>query len=542
MSLNQFHKILATYQDIRPLLPQYCGEERAAQWSSLVQAKTLDATPAIMVYGVYNAGKSTLINALVGQNLAVTADKPQTDRIEAYTWQGFRIFDTPGIDAPIEHENVTLAQLERSDVVIFVLGSSGVSEEMETYHSIVDLVQRRRKTMVVINNKTGLEPGSANEYALIDKVRYNLQKAAQEKSISDILQAVPVVMVNAASALKAKLENKQNLLRKSMLPELEKQLLEFLRASNSSQVLRTLASELEKAATQGLENLTRQESEGPLRDLSQIQGKLEREETLLRQELERSASHHARKAQTQMREILLKARDPQATEDAIAELIESMLPMAQQDLERLLTESNNRIADFAQNMESDISSRPLGSFTQDFETPTMGKETAKTFNPALALQLKDMLQHLSTDHIVTALKAAKDLLPALFKGIGPKTMGKIAEKIVTKIPFIGPFLNLAVGLYEIYQARKREQEQREEQERFYQAVMDAAKNFGESLREHIEEYYLASIEAAFQPMKDKIATMYQNLDAKSRELGADKIRLQQALEVFRREQTQVEAN
>ena len=53
---------------------------------------------SIMVYGVYNAGKSTLINALIGQNIAPAGDIPLTDRVDEYRWGQYAILDTPGVD------------------------------------------------------------------------------------------------------------------------------------------------------------------------------------------------------------------------------------------------------------------------------------------------------------------------------------------------------------------------------------------------------------------------------------------------------------
>lgn len=37
-----------------------------------------------MVYGIYNSGKSTLINALMRQEAAEMADRPMTDQISEF--------------------------------------------------------------------------------------------------------------------------------------------------------------------------------------------------------------------------------------------------------------------------------------------------------------------------------------------------------------------------------------------------------------------------------------------------------------------------
>ena len=48
-----------------------------------------------MLFGAYNAGKSTLINALLGEERAVVGDIPTTDAVHRYDWDGHIMLDTP---------------------------------------------------------------------------------------------------------------------------------------------------------------------------------------------------------------------------------------------------------------------------------------------------------------------------------------------------------------------------------------------------------------------------------------------------------------
>ena len=82
-----------------------------------VENKTLQ----VMLYGAYNAGKSTLVNTLLGKYKAKENGIPTTDSVDIYNWNGFNLLDTPGINAPIEHEDITQEQVKRSGAMLFVI-------------------------------------------------------------------------------------------------------------------------------------------------------------------------------------------------------------------------------------------------------------------------------------------------------------------------------------------------------------------------------------------------------------------------------------
>ena len=67
-----------------------------------------------------------------------------------------------------------------------------------------------------------------------------------------------------------------------------------------------------------------------------------------------------------------------------------------------------------------------------------------------------------------ALKFGKDILPKLFKGIGPKTMGKWAAAAGK---LAGPLLIVGQIGWDLFQAQKQEDEEREQHRQFVQGVM-----------------------------------------------------------------------
>ena len=76
------------------------GKEKAERLKATLETarqhclERLDTNlPRIMLYGVYNAGKSTLLNALLGREEASVADKPETYKLTAYSWNGYELLD-----------------------------------------------------------------------------------------------------------------------------------------------------------------------------------------------------------------------------------------------------------------------------------------------------------------------------------------------------------------------------------------------------------------------------------------------------------------
>jgi uncharacterized protein len=79
----------------------------------------------ILVIGQVSAGKSTLINALLGEAAAETDLAPTTDRLTAHEIvlddTPCRLIDTVGLDGAPETLKTVLAQMLESDVILWVL-------------------------------------------------------------------------------------------------------------------------------------------------------------------------------------------------------------------------------------------------------------------------------------------------------------------------------------------------------------------------------------------------------------------------------------
>jgi len=219
----------------------YQDKAHVEGFASHIEEKLNNFKPTIMVYGTYNAGKSTLINALFGQDeLAKTGDAPETSTVSAYEYNGYTIYDTPGINAPQEHEQVTQEHLKKCELVLFVLSNDGSLEEKYIYEKISEIVKLEKPILIVVNNKAGIEKDSVDEVEQFDKININLRKIGDTNGIDAIETKVNICMVNAKTALKAKLENKKLLLTSSNIIQLENDIDILLNKSGVNEVVNSL--------------------------------------------------------------------------------------------------------------------------------------------------------------------------------------------------------------------------------------------------------------------------------------------------------------
>ena len=227
-----------------PILNRHLGEVEVKELRTFVEAHLDDGKPTAMVYGIYNSGKSTLLNALRGRKEAKTANRPETDRVTPYNWKGLQILDTPGIDAPQEHEKVSREALDKTDAVLFVMDSSSTYEEAAIYDEITDILERNKRLMIVVNNKSGLSETDEEYGRIYDKILANIQAAAERRDLSLGRATPPIRMVDAKTGLKGRVEDEYRLVAASGLIELEADLNRMLGAAGFHDVVNTVGQRL----------------------------------------------------------------------------------------------------------------------------------------------------------------------------------------------------------------------------------------------------------------------------------------------------------
>ncbi|CAI5527437.1 unnamed protein product, partial [Closterium sp. Naga37s-1] len=126
----------------------------------------------VALIGQPNAGKSTLLNRLIGQKLSIVTQKPQTTRhrilglVSAPAYQ-IILYDTPGVLSKSMHKlDELMMQAVRTatvnaDAVVLVIDITQAPQEVSKLllEGMESAVVQKKPTLIVLNKKDSLKPG-----------------------------------------------------------------------------------------------------------------------------------------------------------------------------------------------------------------------------------------------------------------------------------------------------------------------------------------------------------------------------------------------
>lgn len=147
----------------------------------------------VSIIGKPNVGKSTLMNALVGEKLSITTPKVQTTRhriMGILSKPGYQVVfsDTPGIIQPKYKLHGSMMQfvndsLQDADVVLFMMDDSRETEEDEGIYERVRLI---KTPLLVLLNKIDLVGDNSDVLKRVDEI----------KAKTGALEVIPVSALN----------------------------------------------------------------------------------------------------------------------------------------------------------------------------------------------------------------------------------------------------------------------------------------------------------------------------------------------------------
>lgn len=252
--LTRLKEDTAPYMEKMPIVAA-----KMADIEKLYKEKIENTKPQIMFFGLYNAGKSSLLNELLRDDVAKVADVPTTDHVDYYNWRGYTIADTPGVGAPIEHEEVTNEAIRKADVVLFVMTNAGSFEKKENYVRMKDIVDAGKKIIIVINDKSNFLPQECYEEMM--QVQQKIYDNMMALGINNVKERFTILFVNAKLAHKGRTANKPLLWEKSQIAELESYILSEMKNSDDFAVIRHAIYEINQDVEAIVEAIREQHSQ-----------------------------------------------------------------------------------------------------------------------------------------------------------------------------------------------------------------------------------------------------------------------------------------
>lgn len=224
----------AALTDLHVLLNQLdAGKEDLANLK--IALTDLEGMFLLVVCGEYNAGKSSLINALLGEKVMLEGVTPTTDRVTVLTYgetlkdteesvallrrefparilRDLAFVDTPGTNAVIkEHQALTERFIPRADLILFVTSADRPFTESE--RAFLEMITSWGKKIVIVINKMDIIDSNDERKKIITFVR--------EHARTTLGVTPQVFILQSKLAFKARQDGDTQVLSLTGLPELE---------------------------------------------------------------------------------------------------------------------------------------------------------------------------------------------------------------------------------------------------------------------------------------------------------------------------------
>lgn len=243
----------SAFQLLETIIPSECPELT----DILLQLKRLHqagSQPVVAAIGDYNVGKSSLLNALIGEDIFAVADHRETRQLARHIADEICWLDTPGLDADLAAEDDRRAHHARhqADVLLFLHNASNGELSPKQLVQLQQLQQLPQgpQLQLVLTRIDECPP------VALTKICTRIQEQ---------VEALPILLVSSQRYRAGMAQQQPKLMELSGIPALRQQLTHALTLSSRGRAeqKRTLTAQLRRALQ------TRREQEQ--RQLTQLQ-------------------------------------------------------------------------------------------------------------------------------------------------------------------------------------------------------------------------------------------------------------------------------
>lgn len=440
--LEQLEIVLKPYALENDIIAREMQEIRDVYKNKLAVTK-----PEIMVYGIYNAGKSSIINELLGKDEAKVEDVPTTYKIDYYEWNGYRVADTPGVDAPHEHEEVTQEHLKRSDVVIFVMSTTGANERRSNYERMKDIVGSGKKLIIVLNDKNG------ELYVDDMKIQEIKHKVVTNMNAVGINNQYTIIAVNAMRAKAGRIKKDSRLTDKSGIAELGDIIMQELKKTNSFGILARAVGEIEKNIKNIINLLLKVDNSFEMQVVQNLLTDLHERREHIQQDMKSCIKRETQyRIAKELPEMIWRSQGEPAvqTQGAVQKIYEEVSTTVQEKLEyevqQMMKEFSKEFEisyDKLKNIKACRIDGNIHSVRMDEVTQDMEKKTGKV-SDAMETVMALLANKVVMDGGKTLLKdlAKNTIVQGALKTVAVQTILKssVGKVIGSFVPVIGPVI------------------------------------------------------------------------------------------------------
>ena len=179
---------------------------------SFLQGQAMKQGIPVAIVGKTNVGKSTLLNALLGDNRAIVSDIHGTtrDTIEEcidINGVSFRLIDTAGIrqtDDTVEKIGIdrTLQTIDKARIIVWMLDEAPTDDEVNRMKQRAD-----GKELIIAQNKIDLQPAASathsTQQSLSPALSSTQQSASSAQQLSSAQQEFSSALESSSSALES---------------------------------------------------------------------------------------------------------------------------------------------------------------------------------------------------------------------------------------------------------------------------------------------------------------------------------------------------
>lgn len=502
MYINPYNQVIDNMQRSEPLIARYHDGGGLDVIKAEIEGKIEQTALHILVYGAYNAGKSTLINVLLREERAPVGEIPTTDHVDCYGWSGYRLLDTPGVNAPIEHERLAEDQLARTNAVVMVV-REGDQDVNDVYVRLFSMMKSDKAVFVILNHQLG----SAEEVAVASKRIANiLSQLAPQHGVTDAeVRALPIHPVNLKTALTGSIRRHDKLLEYSGFTWFEEAFVDWTRQHDNrchhlSEVKDTVNSLWYDPAIAGLGKLVEADGTSETEQLRDMERTLVAHKNRMLGSGNRVAAHEVGEIRSDIAQLM---RDSQSKEEADEEL-RKLLPTVVRNIDRWLDEELDGVnAHIKVTVETPQMSESEGSRGEDTNSGVRDKILEGV---GKVVTNKEWVTKILVAGRRTKAWGIRDRLG--LKGRWTSTLGKWAGGF-TRVARGGlAFLHVATAVWDAKQAHNRQvitnKEMKRHAEELHQAIESICTELRRDLVAEIDSVIEHTLGAAIVEVRQKI--------------------------------------